>query len=428
MNSSKLEPHNTDRLLTAEERQRVLVEWNATAVAYPRDVCLHQLIAAQVERTPDAVAVTFGEKQLTYRELFAQAKKLAAELRKAGAAPDRLIGVCMERSLEMVVALVAILKAGAAYVPLDPEYPAERLSFMMQDAAVPLLLTQESLAATLPPHRAKVICVDLDAAAVAPSGKSAGQPTAESLAYMIYTSGSTGRPKGALNTHRAIVNRLLWMQDEYRLTSEDAVLQKTPFSFDVSVWEFFWPLITGARLVVAEPGGPSRRGLPRAHDRGAADHLHPLRAIDVAHLPGATGSRATLPLASATLSAAAKHFRTSCRSASLRGSHASCTISTVRPKQRWTSLTGSAAAAIHATWCRSAGRWRIRRPTSSMSSCSQSASVKRASSTSAACRSAAGITIGWSSRRRNSSAIHSARKQARGSTRPAISRAGCRME
>jgi amino acid adenylation domain-containing protein len=125
----------------------------------------------------------------------------------------------------------------------------------MQDAAVPLLLTQESLAATLPPHRAKVICVDLDAAAVAPSGKSAGQPTAESLAYMIYTSGSTGRPKGALNTHRAIVNRLLWMQDEYRLTSEDAVLQKTPFSFDVSVWEFFWPLIAGARLVMAEPGG-----------------------------------------------------------------------------------------------------------------------------------------------------------------------------
>jgi non-ribosomal peptide synthetase component F len=249
------EPHNTDRMLTAEERQRVLVEWNATAVPYPRDVCLHQLIVAQVERTPDAVAVVFGEKQLTYRELFAQAKKLAAELRKAGAAPDRLIGVCMERSLEMVVALVAILKAGAAYVPLDPEYPAERLSFMMQDAAVPMLLTQESLAATLPPHRAKVICVDLDAATVAPSGKSAGQPTAESLAYMIYTSGSTGRPKGALNTHRAIVNRLLWMQDEYRLTSEDAVLQKTPFSFDVSVWEFFWPLITGARLVVAEPGG-----------------------------------------------------------------------------------------------------------------------------------------------------------------------------
>ena len=163
----------------------------------------------------------------------------------------------MERSLEMVIALYGILKAGGAYVPLDPEYPPDRVAFMLKDTQVPVLLTQERLVPGLPEHGAQVICLDSDWEAIA--SESVDNPTsgalAENLAYVIYTSGSTGRPKGVMNTHRGILNRLLWMQDTYQLDSNDRVLQKTPFSFDVSVWEFFWPLLVGARLIVARPGG-----------------------------------------------------------------------------------------------------------------------------------------------------------------------------
>jgi amino acid adenylation domain-containing protein len=216
-------------LLTEAERAE-LAAWNRTVFEYP-DVCLHELIEAQVERTPNAVAVVFEGESLTYRELDERASALASRL------PATLIGICAERSLEMVVGLVAILKVGGAYVPLDPSYPAERLAYMIEDSGVSVLLTREDIAA------------GVGARFIAP------RIGPDSLAYMIYTSGSTGRPKGALNSHRGIVNRLLWMQQEYGLTPEDRVLQKTPFSFDVSVWELFWPLIVGARLVVARPGG-----------------------------------------------------------------------------------------------------------------------------------------------------------------------------
>jgi amino acid adenylation domain-containing protein len=216
-------------LLTEAERAE-LAAWNRTEVEYP-DVCLHELIEAQVERTPDAVAVVFEGETLTYRELDERASALASEL------PAELIGISIERSLEMVVGLVAILKAGGAYVPIDPGYPAERVAYMIEDSGVSVLLD----AATILDRERR---------------RDAGAPRVpDQAAYMIYTSGSTGRPKGALNAHRGIVNRLLWMQQEYGLTPEDRVLQKTPFSFDVSVWEFFWPLIVGARLVVARPGG-----------------------------------------------------------------------------------------------------------------------------------------------------------------------------
>jgi amino acid adenylation domain-containing protein len=174
-----------------------------------------------------------------------------------GVGPDTLVGVAMERSLEMVIALYGVLKAGGAYVPIDPEYPQERVAFMLQDANVAVLLTQARLAGLLPSHKGRVVCVDGEWEQIA--RQDATNPGWEMepshLAYMIYTSGSTGRPKGAMNTHRGICNRLLWMQDQYGLTEADKVLQKTPFSFDVSVWEFFWPLLVGARLVVAEPGG-----------------------------------------------------------------------------------------------------------------------------------------------------------------------------
>ncbi|MGQ4807004.1 Linear gramicidin synthase subunit D [Candidatus Entotheonellaceae bacterium PAL068K] len=244
-------------LLTAAERQQILVEWNDTDAAYPRDKCLHQLFEAQVSRTPEAVAVVYEDQSLTYRGLDARANQLAHYLQGWGIGPETLVGVYMQRCLEMVVGLIGILKAGGAYVPLDPGYPQDRLAFMIEDARVTVLLTQASLREQQPPHAAQVICLDTDWVTIArmPSQAPASAVTSTNLAYVIYTSGSTGKPKGVMTTHGGICNRLLWMQDEYQLTSEDRVLQKTPCSFDVSVWEFFWPLVVGARLVVAQPQG-----------------------------------------------------------------------------------------------------------------------------------------------------------------------------
>ena len=243
-------------ILAADEKKRLL-EWNQTAVHYPNDVTLHALVEQQVRRTPDATAVEFENRRLTYRELDQRANQLANRLRSLGVGANVLVGISIERSLELVIGLLGILKAGGAYVPIDPEYPHERRAFMLADAAVPVLLTEQKLVAGLPPHEAKIICLDSDWESVAAESDAAPASVTAStdLAYMIYTSGSTGRPKGALNHHCGIVNRLLWMQDQYQLTAADAVLQKTPFSFDVSVWEFFWPLLSGARLVLARPGG-----------------------------------------------------------------------------------------------------------------------------------------------------------------------------
>jgi amino acid adenylation domain-containing protein len=248
-------------LLTASERHTLLVEWNDTQVDYPQK-CIHQLFEQQVEKTPDAVALIFDNQQLTYAELNNRANKLAHHLQKLGVQPDVLMGICMERSLEMVVALLGILKAGGAYVPLDPTYPKERLAFMLADAQVSLLLTQQHLVNQLSQHQAKVICLDTDWETITQerTENPVASATPENLAYVIYTSGSTGKPKGAMNTHLGLNNRLLWMQDTYQLTTTDRVLQKTPFGFDVSVWEFFLPLLTGARLVLAKPGGHQDSG------------------------------------------------------------------------------------------------------------------------------------------------------------------------
>ena len=244
-------------LLPDAERQRVMKDWNDTAVTHPKDATLTSLIEAQVARTPDAVALEFEGSHLTYRELDARANQLAHALRKHGVGPEVRVGLCVERSLEMVVGLLGTLKAGGAYVPLDPGYPQERLGWMLEDARPPVLLVQERLLARLPASDAKVVKLDTGWEEIAREPTTAPAPTAtpDSLAYIIFTSGSTGRPKGAMNAHGPVVNRLLWMQSAYRLTPRDVVLQKTPFSFDVSVWEFFWPLMTGAKLVVAKPGG-----------------------------------------------------------------------------------------------------------------------------------------------------------------------------
>ncbi|WP_456017385.1 non-ribosomal peptide synthase/polyketide synthase, partial [Pseudomonas fluorescens] len=243
-------------MLAADEQHVLTHAWNQTGEAYPTERGIHQLIEDQVQRTPDAPALVFGETALTYAQLNARANQLAHALREQGVGPDVLVGLCVERSVEMVVGLLAVLKAGGAYVPLDPEYPQERLAYMIKDSGITLLLSQQSLLAVLPVEGIQVIALDQPASWLA--GYSSASPDsgvhALNLAYVIYTSGSTGKPKGAGNSHRALVNRLCWMQQAYELTASDAVLQKTPFSFDVSVWEFFWPLMTGARLVVAAPG------------------------------------------------------------------------------------------------------------------------------------------------------------------------------
>src|SRR5215212_5507323 len=248
--------------LLTETEQRTLVEWNDTLAHYDdAGKSLHTLFEAQVEQNGNAVALTFEEQQLTYAELNARANQLAHYLRSCGVGPDVLVGICADRSIEMVVGLYGILKAGGAYVPFDPQYPEERLQFMLEDAYAQVLLTQAHLVERLPETGAKVVCLDGDWAAIAaqPTNNPAPLTTEANLAYVIYTSGSTGKPKGAMNTHAGIVNRLLWMQHAYHLTEHDVVLQKTPFSFDVSVWEFFWPLLVGARLVVARPGGHQDR-------------------------------------------------------------------------------------------------------------------------------------------------------------------------
>ncbi|MEH2121103.1 amino acid adenylation domain-containing protein [Nostoc sp.] len=245
------------QLLTPSQVEQLLVEWNDTKIDYPQDKCIHQLFEAQVEKTPDAVAVVFENQRLTYRELNHRANQLAHYLHKLGIKSEEIIGICMERSVEMVVALIAILKAGEAYLPLDPAYPKERLAFMLADAQVTVLLTQRHLENELPPHQAQVVCIDTECSICidCSSQNPISDVKLQNLAYVIYTSGSTGRPKGVMNTHQGLCNRLLWMQDTYQLTSSDKVLQKTPFSFDVSVWEFFWPLLTGASLIVAKPNG-----------------------------------------------------------------------------------------------------------------------------------------------------------------------------
>ncbi len=257
MAADPLAQHESVCLISTEERRRILEEWNDTAIRYPDDQLIHQIFETQAVQTPDRVALTFEGASLTYRELNEHANRLAHYLRGQGVGVESRVGILLERSPEMVISLLATLKAGAAYVPLDPAYPKDRLVFMLNDAEVPVLLTQRNLSAMLPAHGARTICLDEEREFI--SRESAQNPVSqllcENLAYMIYTSGSTGKPKGAMNTHRGILNRLLWMQDAYGLNETDSVLQKTPFSFDVSVWEFFWPLMTGARLVVARPGG-----------------------------------------------------------------------------------------------------------------------------------------------------------------------------
>ncbi|HEX9668823.1 MAG TPA: AMP-binding protein, partial [Thermoanaerobaculia bacterium] len=224
----------------------------------PHHRCLHELVAAQAARTPRAEAVAFAGSSLTYRELDRAANRLAQRLRRLGAGPEAIIAVALERSLELPVALLAALKAGAAYLPLDPGYPRERLAFMLDESRAAVVLTAERLLPALPgAGGAPVLCLDREEPALAgePDAAPAALAVPGNLAYVLYTSGSTGRPKGVAVPHAAIVNHMLWLARRFALGPADRVLQKTPFSFDASVWEFYAPWLAGGALVVARPGG-----------------------------------------------------------------------------------------------------------------------------------------------------------------------------
>jgi amino acid adenylation domain-containing protein len=237
-------------ILPAVEQQ-LLATWNNTQTAYPQDICIHQLFEAQVEKTPDAIAVVFEDEQISYRELNLRANQLAHYLQSLGVGSEVLVGLCVERSLEMVVGVLGILKAGGAYVPLDYAYPQERLAFMLQDAQVSVLLTQEKLKSGLPNHQAEIICLDtnwqsIDYGLDNPIHKI----TSNNLAYVIYTSGSTGKPKGVQIQHRSAVNLLNAVAQEPGLTAEDTLLSVTSLSFDIAVSEIFLPLSVGGKLVL----------------------------------------------------------------------------------------------------------------------------------------------------------------------------------
>lgn len=239
-------------LLTETERQQILVDWNDTETEYPKDHTISQLFEARVERAPDAIALVLQDQQLSYGELNRRANQLASHLRALGVGPEVSVGLCLEHSLEMVIGLLGILKAGGVYVPLDPAYPKERLAFILKDAEILVLLTQKALLAGLPEHNAKVVLLDSDWETVA--RESVENPAyvtmPENLAYVIYTSGSTGRPKGVLVSHASILAHCLNSQKYYELDSSDRVLQFASLSFDLSLEQILPTLVVGARLVM----------------------------------------------------------------------------------------------------------------------------------------------------------------------------------
>ncbi|HYD80083.1 MAG TPA: amino acid adenylation domain-containing protein, partial [Paucimonas sp.] len=240
-------------MLEAHERRRLLAEWNATAADYPRGETIHQLFEAQAARTPDAIALVFEERLLSYAELNARANRLAHYLRGAGVGPDVLAGISVERSLDLVIAVLAILKAGGAYVPLDPAYPKDRLAYMLADAKPAVLLTQRQLADNLPPHDIPLFCMDTEEERLAafPSANPVNLTLPDNLAYVIYTSGSTGLPKGVQLRHSGLANLIHDQVKTFGFRPGDRVLQFASFNFDASTWEIFLTLLSGATLCMA---------------------------------------------------------------------------------------------------------------------------------------------------------------------------------
>ena len=239
-------------MVTEAERQQLVVAWNNTAADYPKNSTFVQLFEAQVERTPDAPAFLFDGQELSYQALNRRANQVAHHLQSLGVGPEATVGVLLERSLELAVGLLGVLKAGAAYLPLDPGYPEERLAYMLRDAGAAVLLTQEKLAGRLPQHEATVVCLDAGHADIDRQAMSnpISMTDADSLAYVLYTSGSTGRPKGVLCPYRGGVNRFAWMWNTYPFWAGEICCQKTSVSFVDSVWELFGPLVQGVPSVI----------------------------------------------------------------------------------------------------------------------------------------------------------------------------------
>ena len=260
--------------LLPEAQQHLLLEqWNNTATEYPQDRCIHQLFEEQVKRTPDAVAVIFGDRRLTYQDLNERANQLAHYLHSLDVRAEVLIGLCIDRSIEMLVGLLGILKAGGAYVPIDPSYPQQRLAYMLQDSAVPVLLTTELLLEIIPEHQAKMVCLDRDWPAIAsyPEQNPTSAVAPENRAYVIYTSGSTGKPKGVQICHQSLVNFLVSMNHYLELTRVDTFNAITTISFDIAALELYLPLIVGASVVLVprEIAIDGNRLLPQLLESGA---------------------------------------------------------------------------------------------------------------------------------------------------------------
>ncbi len=239
-------------LSITEAEQQLLMKWNATQTPFSNEKCIHQLFEEQVERTPEAAAVCFEDEQLTYCELNQRANQLARHLQRYEVGPEVLVGLCVERSLEMVVGLLGILKAGGAYVPLDPTSPRGRLAFLVQDVQPSVLLTQERLLPRLPEHKARVICLDTnwEVLSAEDTGNIHSDVEPDNLVYVMYTSGSTGTPKGILIRHKSLVNYTQYTCDRYKIQPGERMLQFASINFDVSAEEIYCCLISGATLVL----------------------------------------------------------------------------------------------------------------------------------------------------------------------------------
>ncbi|TCP59315.1 amino acid adenylation domain-containing protein [Tumebacillus sp. BK434] len=243
-------------LLTDAERRTLLHDWNDTEADFPQDICLHHLFERQAEQTPELVAAIYGEQTLTYSELEAQANQLAHHLQALGVGPDVPVGVCVERSLDLVIALLGVLKAGGAFVPVDPEAPQDRIDQLLEESQAAVCLAQSHLKAGLPTERTAFVFLDEQRAEIAgqPTARPQSQVQPHHLVSIYYTSGSTGKPKGVANEHLGWVNRMVWNQKEHRLQAGETVLQKTTLTFDDSAVEVFWPLMVGGRIALLEPG------------------------------------------------------------------------------------------------------------------------------------------------------------------------------